>query len=135
MVLAVLLYGIVAAIGANVPSPMWTTVLDDRSRFACRTAPLFAMPADGSEPDAKPSPGAFGWQTGDRVVSINGNKTRNIMDVGIDAVLGAGSVLNVRIERPNPDGTTTQYLSPVRPTPLMKDKRMRSAWAPSRPPS
>jgi regulator of sigma E protease len=131
MVLAVLLYGIVAAVGAEVrESDVDSRIGQIVPGSPAATAPLYVMPADGSEPDLNRTPGAFGWQTGDRVLTINGSKVRNIMDVGIDAVLGAGSVLNVRIERTGADGTKTEYLSPIEPTPLMKDKRMRFGVAP-----
>jgi regulator of sigma E protease len=131
MVLAVLLYGVVAAVGAEVPlSDVDNRIGEIAPGSPASTAPLYPIPADGSEPDLNRPPDSFGWQTGDRVLSINGGKVRNIMDVGIGAVLGAGSVMQVRIERTNSDGTKAEYLSPVEPAPLMKDKRMRFGVAP-----
>ena len=131
MVLAVLLYGIVAAVGAEVPE----SDVDNRigqivPGSPAATAPMYVMAADGSTPDLNRAPDTFGWQTGDRILSIDGRKIRNIMDVGIDAVLGAGSVMNVLIERTAADGTTTKYVSPVEPTKLLQDRRMRFGVAP-----
>ncbi len=131
MVLAVLLYGVVAAIGAEVrQSDVESRIGQIMAESPAATAPMFAMPADGSQPKLDGTPDATGWQTGDRILTINGNKIRNIMDVGIDAVLGGGSVMNVVIERTNPDGSKANYLSPVQPKPISKDKRMRFGVSP-----
>jgi regulator of sigma E protease len=126
MVLAVLLYGVVAAIGAEVrESDADNRIGQVMPDSPASTAPLYAIPADGSEEVPSRAPDAVGWETGDRLLTINGGRIRNIMDVGIDAVLGGGSVMKVVVERTNADGTKTKYLSPVQPKPLSKDKRMR----------
>lgn len=126
LVLAVLLYGIVAAIGAYVP------VSDTEARVGqilagspAETAPLFRMPTDGTAPNINRPPDAVGWQTSDRILTINGNRVRTIEDVGIDAILGAGELMSIVIERTELDGTTARYLSPLRPTPLGPEKRLR----------
>ena len=119
LVLAVLLYGVVAAIGANVPE----TEVDNRIGAIVPNSPaaaasLYAMPAEGAMPDFTRAPDATGWKTGDRIVTIDDKRVRNIMDVRIDALLGAGRVLNVEIERLAADGSTKRYLSPVEPKPI-----------------
>jgi len=126
MVLAVLLYGVVAALGAEVrESDVDNRIGQIAADSPASQAPMFAMPADGSLPKTDGAPDCTGWQTGDRHESINGSRIRNIMDVGIDAVLGGGSLMQVVVERTNADGSKTKYLSPVQPKPLTKDKRMR----------
>ncbi len=131
MVLAVLLYGIVAAVGAEVrESDVDSRIGQIMAGSPASTAPMYMFRADGFEPVPGRAPDAVGWQTGDRILTINGGRIRNIMDVGIDAVLGGGSVMNVVLERANAEGTKTEYLSPVEPKPLSKDKRMRFGVAP-----
>ncbi|HNR34669.1 MAG TPA: site-2 protease family protein [Candidatus Hydrogenedentes bacterium] len=126
LVLAVLLYGIVAAVGAYVP------LSDTEARIGpilpgspAETAPLFRMPTDGSAPNLDREPDAVGWQTSDRILTINGKRVRTIEDVGIDAILGAGELMSIVIERTEPDGTLVRYLSPLRPVPMGPEKRLR----------
>jgi regulator of sigma E protease len=121
----------VAAVGAEVrESDVDNRIGQIMAASPASTAPMYMFPASGSEPVPGRAPDAVGWQTGDRILTINGSRIRNIMDVGIDAVLGGGSVMNVVVERANADGTKTKYLSPVEPKPLSKDKRMRFGVAP-----
>ncbi len=126
LVLAVILYGIVAAVGAYVP------VSDTEARVGqilagspAETAPMFRMPADGAAPNIGGQPDALGWQTADRILTIDGKRVRTIADVGIDALLSAGELMSIVIERTEPDGTTTRYLSPVKSVPLGPEKRLR----------
>jgi len=126
LVLAVLLYGVVAAIGAYVP------LSDTEARIGtilagspAEKAPMFRIPADGSAPKIDREPDAVGWQTSDRIATINDKRVRTIEDVGIDAILGGGELMSVVIERTEADGTTTRYLSPVRPAPLGSENRLR----------
>ncbi|MCX5759660.1 MAG: site-2 protease family protein [Candidatus Hydrogenedentes bacterium] len=126
LVLAVLLYGIVAAVGAYVPlSDTEARVGQILAGSPAETAPMFRMPADGAAPNLNGQPDAVGWQTSDRILSIDGKRVRTIEDVGIDAILGAGDLMSVIIERTEPDGATTRYLSPVKPAPLGPEKHLR----------
>lgn len=115
LVLAFALYALVAATGANIPE----TQVDNRvgavdADSPAATAPLYRF--DGSSaPDLDGPPDATGWATGDRVVSINGDRIDNITDVAMAAVLGKGTVLKVLIERTQEDGTVARYLSPITP--------------------
>ncbi|GMV90789.1 MAG: hypothetical protein AMXMBFR82_05670 [Candidatus Hydrogenedentota bacterium] len=115
LVLAVLLYGIVAAVGANVPEyKVDNRIGMVRPDSPAATATLFEIP-DGGTANLTGEPDAFGWQTGDRIVSINGKPVANISDVAIDAVLSAGEPMRIEIERTGPSGETTRYHSQVQP--------------------
>lgn len=115
LVLAVILYGIVAAVGANVPEyKVDNRIGMVRPDSPAATATLFEIP-EGGTADLSGEPDALGWQTGDRIVSINGNPIANISDVAIDAVLSAGELMKVEIERTGPSGETTRYFSQVQP--------------------
>ncbi|MCX5771931.1 MAG: site-2 protease family protein [Candidatus Hydrogenedentes bacterium] len=124
-VLAILLYGIVAAVGAKVPE----TEVDTRigpviTNSPAANAPMYKAPGPGQPADFSRPPDTTGWKTGDRILTINGNRIRNIVDVAIDAVLGAGETLTVVLERPERDGTFTRYVSPVEPTQLRDTDRL-----------
>jgi regulator of sigma E protease len=126
VVLAVLLYGIVAGVGAYViESDVDNRIGPIAPNSPAATALMYAYAPDGAPPVFDRAPDTVGWQTGDRIRSINGHRIRNIGDVGVDAVLGAGSVMNVEIERVGPDGQPVRYLSPAVPKPLTEDSRAR----------
>lgn len=123
-VLAILLYGIVAAVGAEVPE----TEVDTRigpivPNSPAANAPMYKAPAAGTSIDFSRPPDTVGWKTGDRILTINGNRIRNINDVMIDALLGTGETLEVELERLERDDTVTRYVSPVEPTQLRDTDR------------
>ncbi|MDQ1258145.1 MAG: hypothetical protein QG656_2754 [Candidatus Hydrogenedentes bacterium] len=111
--LAIVLYCLVAALGAEVPQ----TQLDSRigmvkSDRPAASAPMYLMDEQGKA-DTNREPDTQGWQTGDRIVSINGTEIANIHEVAMNAALGGGNVQNIVIERTEPDGTKKRYLSPT----------------------
>jgi len=115
-VLAILLYGIIAAVGAEVPE----SDVDNRLGMIepdspAANAPMYLIPDDGQTPDLDGPPDAVGWQTGDRLLSIDGERISNVEDVAYGAVLGVGTTLKVEVERTALDGTTRRYLSPTQP--------------------
>ena len=125
VVLAVILYGIVAGLGAEVPE----TDVDSRigevlPGSPAASAPMYLGTDTSGEPDAT------GWQTGDRIVSVDGHAVGNIMDVAMEAVLGANTVLDVVIERTNRDGVVETYLSPVAPKASSESEHARFGVAP-----
>jgi regulator of sigma E protease len=135
VVLAVLLYAVYAFIGGMVPE----SEVDNRigkilPDSPAATAPLYRIGPDGEHADLSGGPDDKGWRTGDRIVTIDGNRIRNIMDVAIDAILGAGKIMEVRIDRPEPDGSVTKFLSPVEPKPILtgeqSDRHPRFGIAP-----
>jgi len=116
VVLALLLYGLVAAYGSEIPR--WKVdnrigeVLPDS---AAASAPLWQF-EDGAAADPDTEPDAVGWQTGDRIVSIDGEEIRNVaFDVAISAALSGDESREVVIERPKPGDGATRYASLVRP--------------------
>ena len=115
-VLAILLYGIIAAVGAEVPEADLTNkigMVEPDSPAA--TAPMYVVSRDRSHVELNRPPDATGWRTGDRILSIDGESIDTIQDVLISAVLGADKALLVEIERDQADGRSSRYLSPVRP--------------------
>ncbi len=133
LVLGVILYGVVAALGEYVAE----TKVDNRIGYiepdgSAATAPLYLFKQPGVLPDTSASPDATGWQTGDRIVSIDDYRVTNISDVAMNAILGGGKTLNVVIERTTPDGAVARYLSPAEPKVLPDDpeKRPRFGVAP-----
>lgn len=116
LVLAVVLYGLMAAIGGEVPEWELTARAGQvEADYPAATAPLYRMEGE-TLPDLTRPPDALGWQTGDYILSFNGKPVDTIGDLAITSILeGAGTVHQIVIERPNPDGTRTRYLSPVAP--------------------
>lgn len=120
-VLAIILYATVAAVGDRVPEyEVSTRIGPVVENSPADNAPMYLAPDPGKPVDFSRPPDTVGWKTGDRIVTINGKRIRNILDVAIDAVLGKGETLKVVLERPQPDGTYTRYVSPVEPT-LLRD--------------
>ena len=120
VVLAILLYGLVSYVGAEVSAAEH----DNRVGYilensVASVAPMYKMQGeDPSTARVTGEPDAIGWKTADRIVSINDAPVRNIRDVMFSAVLSNGNPLNTVIERLDAQGTPTRYLSPVLPKPL-----------------
>ena len=131
LVLGVVLYGIVAAVGAQVPE----TKLDSRIGMIepgspAESAPMYAMQGPDGAVDTQAEPDARGWQTGDRILRIDGESVTNINDVAVYAILSDGKTLNVEIERLGPDGAMMRYLSPVVPKKMNDEPHPRFGVAP-----
>lgn len=137
LVLAVLLYGAVVALGENVPESKFETRIGyiDPESPATR-APLYELvPGQDARIDETRQPDATGWRTGDRIISVNGERVNSIEDVAISAVLSGGAVTTVELERETEDGTKVRYISPVRAEILPGDKHPRfgiTAFKPAR---
>ena len=120
IVLAVVLYGLIAAVGARVPeSEIVCRIGAVAPDSAAATAPLY-LAKDGIPSDPNKAPDAVGWQIGDIIQTIRGNKVESVMDVAVEAILSGGQACDVTLERPNADGTTTSYVSRVAPK-VMKE--------------
>lgn len=131
LVLGIAMYAVVAAVGEEVPE----TKVDNRiggiePGSPAASAPLYRIVADAGSIDYTGEPDAVGWQTADRILAINNDKVTSIADVAFNAILGAGSVLEVAIERTGPDGTLTRYMSPVEPKKPEGGKYVRFGVAP-----
>jgi regulator of sigma E protease len=123
IVLAVLLYGIVAAVGADVPE----TKVDSRIGLVRPDSPaanayLFEVSTEDELPDMTGEPDAFGWQTGDRILRIDGKSVSNIHDVAIAAVLSAGEPMVVELERQDSSGAVKRFVSRIQPVPQVGEK-------------
>jgi len=126
LVLAVILYGVIAAVGAWVPE----AEVDNRIGMVlpdspAARAPMYLMTDDKQKVDLSAAPDAVGWQTGDRIATINDDTMTSIKDVAIDAILSAGKPLDVVVERARADGSLARYLSPVKPEAMVEDGYVR----------
>ena len=135
LVLAVVLYGIIAAVGAMVPE----AEVDNRigriePGSPAAKAQMYLISGDKKDVDYARAPDAVGWQVGDRVVDINDSRITNIGEAAIDAILGAGKVLEVEIERVGDDGALERYLCPVEPRVIPGTPHARFGIAPFRTP-
>jgi regulator of sigma E protease len=120
VVLAILLYGLLAAIGAQVPeSEILCRIGGIAPESPAATAPLY-LAKNGLPSDTAQTPDATGWQVGDIIRSVRGNQVENVMDVAVEAILCGGNPCDVSLDRPNPDGTTTAYVCRIAPK-VMKE--------------
>jgi regulator of sigma E protease len=134
LVLAFILYGTVAAVGAEVPE----TKVDNRIGVVlpgspAAEAPMYLLKEGQSAQQASltGNPDTVGWQTGDRVLTLDGRAVESIIqDVRIDAVLGAGRKHTLEIERALPDGKTVRYASAVEPKTFGADPHPRFGAGP-----
>ena len=125
--LAIVIYSIIAAMGPSVPewelSARAGAISPDS---AASSAPLFIERAGATASDYSGEPDAIGWQTGDTIVTIDGNPAQKIMDLAIAAILGGESAKHhVILERMNTDGGTTRYASIISPSLLEGEERPR----------
>jgi len=127
LLLAVILYGILATVG--YPVPEFETVakvgLVDPD-YPAASAPLYLDESGTRLEDYQGEPDARGWQTGDIVVSVNGNPVEGYSDIYINAVLGGSdNTHRVILERPQPDGKPLRYLSFLTPVQREGDENPR----------
>lgn len=114
-VLAFFIYAALAAVGREVPLSSIDTrvgMVEDNSPAA--EAPLYAVGPEGMA-DFSQTPDDVGWETGDRIVSINGKAMNRFQDIFFEAVLGNGRTARVEIVRESLDGETTRFISPIEP--------------------
>lgn len=122
VVLAALIYGIVAIVGAEVEEQRLEARIGlVESGAPAETAPLYAWPEGADRPSMTGTPEAIGWRTGDRIVSVNGRSMTNMIEVAQTAMFRADEQVEVVVERPGPDGITGRFISPVTPAVLDDD--------------
>lgn len=114
-ILAIVLYAIMTAIGAEVPESEMNArlgVIEPNSPAA--TAPLYKE-RPGATPDQyQGTPDETGWKTGDLVVAIDDKPMNVFTDIAFAAALGGEKQPHhVLIERTNPDDSKTRYVSIV----------------------
>ena len=122
LVLAVGLYAIVVGVGSEVAeSKVDSRIGQIEAGAPALEAPLYQIDGPDAIPAEVPSdPDALGWRTGDRILTLNGERVDNIGDVAFGAIASAGAPVRFVIERPEVDGSSTYYYSVVRPR-LMDD--------------
>lgn len=115
-VLAFIVYALIAAFGQEVPlSDVDTRVGMLEPGSPASVAPLFLATEDADGTDFQGLPAATGWQTGDRILTINGKTMGGIEDIAMEGFLGVGKTAVVEIERIGPAGAPLRYWSPVEP--------------------
>lgn len=126
LVLAVFMYGVVAAVGDEVPEfKVDSRVGQIEEGSPTLEAPLYRIVGDDTAVDRTKEPDAVGWITGDRILSIDGTPIRNIVpDLAIEAALGGGKEMSVLLERSPADGTTVRYRSFITPKIMTEEERM-----------
>jgi regulator of sigma E protease len=131
LVLAVVLYGLIAVVGAEVPeSEVMARVGYVPKDSPAMTAPMFRM-SGSNLPNLTGTPDAAGWQTGDLIVSVNGKPISNIQDLAMAAMLnGPGTLHDVVIERETEKGGSERFFSRVAPQVIDKTKRPRFGVGP-----
>lgn len=132
VVLGVLLYGIVAAVGTEVPeSEVTARVGFVKPESPAATAPMYRIPDTAENTATAGEPDTTGWRTGDLIISVDGEAMRSFSDVGFAAILGAGRVLDVLLER-SEEGETVRYLSRIEPQHVEDSKHTQFGIEPFR---
>ena len=119
LILAVILYGITAAMGMEVPeSSLSARIGLVEAGYPAETVPLYKLGNHNAAPDMTGTPDAVGWKSGDLILKMDGQPLENIPELAINALLhGEGTKHTILLERTNADGTKTLYecsIAPVR---------------------
>ncbi|MFP4499861.1 MAG: site-2 protease family protein [Candidatus Hydrogenedentota bacterium] len=117
LVLAVLLYGWLAAMGPEVPEyEVEARIGQVEEDMPAASAPLYRVPDNGAPPPTEGTPDAVGWETGDRVLAVNGEPVDSFNDLVFSALLGGERQTHrVMLARETADGETVRYVSAVSP--------------------
>ena len=114
MVLAFFIYLGMAAFGSYVPAATLETRIGEiRIDSPASKAPMYE--SSGGAIDFSGEPDTNGWKVGDRILTINGSEVIGFQDILVSSVLGEGKTSSVVIERTNHDGSTTRYVSRIKP--------------------
>jgi regulator of sigma E protease len=126
VVLAVFMYGVVAAIQHEVPLyEVDSRIGQIEEGSPTLEAPMYAIVSEGAQVDRSKEPDTVGWRTGDRVISVDGAPIKNIIpDLAAQAALAGGEELAVVLERTASDGTSTRYKSYVTPKIMSEGERL-----------
>jgi regulator of sigma E protease len=134
LILAVVLYSVVAAMGGERPESEFSGRLGMISAESpAASAPLYPF-EEGKALESytdESQVAAHGWQTGDLVLAIDGDPVENFMDLAIAAILGGADVTHhVVIERVLPDNSIVRYVSPIQAALVEGAKMPRFGVAP-----
>lgn len=126
LILAVFMYGVVAAVGDEVPEfKVDSRVGQIESESPALEAPLYRIVGENASVDRSKDPDAIGWMTGDRILSVDGDPIQNIIpDLATKAALAGGKELSVLLERTAADSTVVRYRSFVTPKIMTEGERL-----------
>jgi len=127
LILAVFMYGVVAAVGDEVPEfKVDSRIGQIEDESPAREAPLYRIVGEDTSVDRSTDPDAIGWMTGDRILSVDGDPIQNILpDLATAAVLGGGEEMNVVLERTAADSTVIRYRSFITPQIMTEGEHLR----------
>jgi len=115
LVLAFLIYAGMGAFGQDMEKiNVETRIGAIQPESPATTAAMYLTPA-GEKADFSGDPDGIGWNTGDRIISINQEPVDTFQDIIVHAVLGKGEDATVEIERLDSDGVSHRYLSLIEP--------------------
>ena len=124
LVLGVGLYALMLGLGAEVPEhEVEARIGEVEAGSPAENAPLYEV--NGVEPGDEASPVTTGWQTGDRVVAMDGRRVDTMQDVLLGAILSGGERRVFEIERTMPDSSAQRFLSPMRPQQVEDEEHPR----------
>ena len=131
LVLAVLLYAVLAVVGSQVPeSEVMARVGYIAKDSPVETVPMFRMNGDAT-PAMTGTPDATGWQPGDLVMSVDGKPISNIQDLMMAAILGGpGTLHDMVIERETEQGGAERLFCRVAPKIIDDSKHPRFGVGP-----
>ncbi|MFP6583418.1 MAG: site-2 protease family protein [Candidatus Hydrogenedentota bacterium] len=113
-VLGFIIYAGIGAFGADIPAVLKETRVGAVTPDSpASQAPMY-LSVQGQSVDFKKDPDTIGWQTGDRILTIDGTTMTGFQDIFTGAVLSGGKEVTVEIERTTLEGDTTQYVSRIR---------------------
>ncbi|HOK08256.1 MAG TPA: site-2 protease family protein [Candidatus Hydrogenedens sp.] len=132
-VLAIFIYIILVSKGTLVPEMEVDSKIGKvEEKSPAQSAPLYIYDEHKNEKKDYPeTPDTIGWQTGDRILSINGTKVHKFSDLFVNATLGGSSEEHkVILERTELDGSIKKYISFVKPQVIEGSELPRYGVAP-----
>ena len=122
VVLAALIYGFVAAVGAEVEEQrLEARVGKVEQNSPAESAPLYEWPEGAERPDLAREPDDTGWRTGDLILTVGDRRVTSMLEVAQTAAFRKDQTVNVVLLREGLDGETTRYLSPTQPVMIDND--------------
>lgn len=126
LVLGFVIYAIMAGVGGQVPLSQYDNrvgMIEEES--PAMSAPMYEWPEGQPLAEAmSEDPDTIGWQTGDRLVEINGKTVKNVLqDVATEAILSPDKAARFKVVRATAEGDSTRYLAVVQPA-VMDDPDM-----------
>jgi len=118
IVLAFFIYLGMGFFGGDVSKVTLETRIGQVTPESPASAAKMYLLTEGQQTDFTQEPDAIGWQSGDRILSINDAPMNNFTEIATAAVLNKGQNATIKIERTLPDGTIENYICSVEPLQL-----------------